>query len=503
MLNSCIRYLEKSVERYPDSIALDDIAVSYTYRELRARALQWAGALFSRFSGTRSPIAVVLPRSANSIVAFLAVLYTGNFYAALDAGMPKNRLAQILESLSAPVILTLRDYSELCKSAGADESKLVYLDKDTGQNPLPLGRFERATDADPLYLIFTSGSTGTPKGVVVPHRAVMGYVDWALDCCGFSHEDHIGHVLPFHYVASDKAIYPSLAAGARITVISPDVYQNPTYLMDFLKREKITSLDWVPSGLSLVEAMGLLADTEGLVLRRVMFAGEVMPMHTLNAWRKALPKAIFYQSYGASEARAVMQYKIERDFAESDTLPLGFPRGNTGALLMDERGQPIVEKGIVGELYLYGNPLALGYWKDPEKTAAAFVQNPLHQSYGDRMFRTGDLAMYNEYGELVYQGRSDSRIKHLGHRIELREIEAAASRIETFRRVCVLYDKENKQIVLFYEADSFPKPNDIRAQLRQWLPRHMLPLRYIGFDCFPQTPSGKIDRMALWDSLRE
>ena len=117
------------------------------------------------------------------------------------------------------------------------------------------------------------------------------------------------------------------------------------------------------------------------------------------------------------------------------------------------------------------------------------------------MFRTGDFAMYNEYGELVYKGRSDGRIKHLGHRIELREIEAAALRIETFRRVCVLYDKENKQIVLFYEADAFPKPNDIRAQLRQWLPRHMLPLRYIGFNRFPQTPSGKIDRMALWDSL--
>lgn len=503
MLNSCVCYLDRSAEIYPDSIALDDAINTYTYSQLRRKAHLWATAIASRVSSQRTPIAIVLPRSADCIVAFMAVLYTGNFYVMLDTQMPSSRLVKILKSLSPSLILTKREVRKLCSSAEAEEENLLYLDEISGISAPPHEKYAHTVDTDPLYLIFTSGSTGTPKGVVVPHKAVMGYVDWALECCGFTHEDHVGHVLPFHYVAADKAIYPSFAAGARLTVISQETYQNPAHLMEFLKREQITSLDWVPSGLGMTADMGLLANADELSLRRVMFAGEVMPMRVLDAWRKALPKADFYQSYGASEARAVMQYKIERSFAETDSLPLGFPRPNTGALLIDEQGRLIEKKGVVGEIYLYGSPLALGYWGDPEKTAAAFVQNPLHNSYSDRMFRTGDLAMYNEFGELVYQGRSDSRIKHLGHRIELREIEVAASRIDGFRRVCVQYDAENKQIILFYEADEIRSPNDIRAQLREWLPRHMLPLRYIGFGQFPQTPTGKIDRMALWGSLQK
>lgn len=503
MLNSCVCYLERSAKRYPNSIALDDATSVYTYSQLRHKAHLWADAIASRGAFQRAPIAIVLPRSADCIVAFMAILYTGNFYVMIDTKMPSNRLAKIFESLSPALILTNREFSKLCISADVKEETCLYIDEIEENSVSPPEKYIHVTDADPLYLVFTSGSTGEPKGVVVPHKAVMGYVDWALEHCGFSHEDHVGHVLPFHYVAADKAIYPSFAAGARLTVIPQEIYQEPIHLMELLAQEQITSLDWVPSGLCMTADMGLLEKADELSLRRVMFAGEVMPMRVLDEWRKALPKAEFYQSYGASEARAVMQYKIERSFAETDALPLGFPRPNTGALLIDEHGRHITEKGVIGEIYLYGSPLALGYWNDPEKTAAAFVQNPLHNSYNDWMFRTGDLAMYNEFGELVYQGRSDSRIKHLGHRVELREIEVAASRINGFRRVCVQYDAENKQIILFYEAEEIQSPNDIRAQLREWLPRHMLPLRYIGLRQFPQTPTGKIDRIALWGLLHK
>ena len=501
MVNSYLLYLDQAVARYPDSIAVDDTEKSYTYAQLRHQAHLWAAALTEKKLCRRTPVAVLLPRSADSIVAFMAVLYTGNFYAILDSTMPQNRLAAIFDSLGPVLVLTVRAYENVCTAIGVKSECLIFLDEIEDKEVPPTETYMRTVDTDPMYLIFTSGSTGTPKGVVVPHKAVIGYVDWALEECGFSHEDHIGHVLPFHYVAADKSMYSALAAGSWLTVVPKEVYQSPKQLMDFLKRRCITSLDWVPSGLGMIADMKLLDDTKGLTLRRVLFAGEAMPTRTINIWRKALPGADFWQIYGASECRAVMHYRIERIFEENESVPLGHHRPNTGILLIDDEGRIIEDKQIVGELYLYGSALALGYWKDTKKTAEAFVQNPMHNDYLDRMFRTGDLAMYNDRGELVFCGRADSRIKQLGHRIELREIELAAARIEGFRRVCVLYREEVKQIALFYEADEFPKPGEIRAQLRKWLPKHMLPIRYIGYKNFPQLDSGKIDRQKLKEAL--
>ncbi|MBQ3639935.1 MAG: AMP-binding protein, partial [Clostridia bacterium] len=193
-------------------------------------------------------------------------------------------------------------------------------------------------------------------------------------------------------------------------------------------------------------------------------------------------------------------WRADRTLEEGEPIPVGKPFRNTGLLLLREDGRP-AERGEEGEIYLRGTCVTLGYFRNPEKTSDAFVQNPLQSDYPESVYRTGDIGKINEHGELVFLSRRDAQIKHMGHRIELGEIEAAAAANQEILRACCVYDSDRKRIVLFYTGQI--ESAVLIARLRELLPRYMLPTACIGKQVMPLTPNGKLDRRLLCEEAKQ
>jgi len=238
-------------------------------------------------------------------------------------------------------------------------------------------------------------------------------------------------------------------------------------------------------------------------LRKILFAGEVMPTKTLNYWRGKYPRALFSNLYGPTEITVdCTYYTVDRDFNDEEALPIGFPCRNTNILILNEKNEP-AKTDEAGELCVRGSSLALGYWNNPEKTVSVFVQNPLNPHYPELIYRTGDLVSRNSRGEIMFIGRKDFQIKHLGYRIELGEIEHAVFQVDGIRNSCVAYNQNKKEIALFFESDQDLSPAFIRERMSTRLPKYMLPTSFHRLDKIPLTSNGKIDRQKLASSLEQ
>ena len=265
--------------------------------------------------------------------------------------------------------------------------------------------------------------------------------------------------------------------------------------MRFLIDKKITCIDWVPSALCMIVNFRALDKEKPETLKKVMFLGEVMPTKQFNLWRRAMPQVKFANLYGPTEATGdCTYYKIEREFEDTEPIPIGYACNNTEVLLLDG-DRLVTEPETVGEICVRGCSLAHGYFNNPEKTREAFVRNPLQPNYYERIYRTGDLAKYNRYGEIVFLARKDSQIKHMGHRIELGEIETALGAVPGVRRGCCLYEHKTQKIVAIYEGELDPKA--LTEQLKGKLPAYMIPNRYEVLAEMPINLNGKIDRTLL------
>lgn len=221
-----------------------------------------------------------------------------------------------------------------------------------------------------------------------------------------------------------------------------------------------------------------------------------MPNKQLNVWRRALPDAMYVNMYGPTEiVQACTYYIIDRDFADDEPLPIGIPFKNTRIIMLNERDEK-VQQGEPGELCVCGTCLALGYYRNPEKTKEAFVQNPLNDAFEEKIYRTGDIVKYNDRGELLYLSRKDFQIKHMGHRIELGEIETAFGGMQGIENCACLYDKEQSRIVMFYTGEETDSRN-LTAFLKKKLSKYMIPDHFIYCTELPYNPNGKIDRIML------
>jgi D-alanine--poly(phosphoribitol) ligase subunit 1 len=232
-------------------------------------------------------------------------------------------------------------------------------------------------------------------------------------------------------------------------------------------------------------------------LRKIFFAGEVFPAKSLNYWRRHLPAAMFVNLYGPIEISVDCTYfVVDRDLADDEKLPIGFPCRNTDILILNEQNLP-VKSDEPGELCVRGSSIALGYWNNPERTAQAFVQNPLNPHYPELIYRTGDIVYRNARGEIMIVGRKDFQIKHLGYRIDLGEIEHAALQVTGIDNACVVYGRDRKEITLFFESAEELSAAMIRRRLAEFLPKYMLPTTLHHIDQLPRNPNGKIDRHRL------
>ena len=259
----------------------------------------------------------------------------------------------------------------------------------------------------------------------------------------------------------------------------------------------MTFLFWVPTIMVNIANMNLLSDFKLSALKTVWFAGEVFPTKQFNYWHKNFPYTIFANLYGPIEITLDCTYFIvNRNLQDEEPIPIGYPCRNTDILILDENNKLVKEHNKEGELCVRGTSLAMGYYNNSEKTAAAFVQNPLNSSYPEIIYRTGDIVYVNEQNEIVFKGRKDTLIKHMGYRTELGEIEhIIINKLKLVKNGCVVYNFSQKEITLFYEADSEITPAEFRKQIGKELPKYMLPTVFYYLDELQRNTNGKIDRL--------
>jgi len=499
-MKNILQYLETTVRVVPDKAAVFDEETALSFRQLYDQA-RGIGSWLSREGLYRKPVVVFLKRSPRTIAAFLGAVYGGCFYVPLDAEMPRARIDLILKTLEPGILL----YDESTRSLAGGlnwAGKLVsYEDAAFGviDEAALLDIRQRQLDIDPVYIVFTSGSTGVPKGVVGCHRAVIDYIENLCPVLKFDADTVFGNQSPLYFDACLKEILPTLKFGASTCLIPRRLFLFPMQLVEFLNEHKINTLCWVVSALTMISSLRTFERIRPQCLRLVAFASEVFPSRQLNLWRRNVPEARFVNLYGPTETTGICcYYEVDRELSEKEVLPVGRPFPNTQILLLDENDRE-PEPGQQGEICIRGSRLTLGYYRDPEHTAAAFVQNPLNRDYPERIYRTGDLGKFNEAGELIFLGRKDQQIKHMGHRIELGEIEAVVAMHPGIRQCCCIHDPEKKRLILCY-AGTVPT-GDLAVYIKSRLPRYMIPNQLRKMASLPQTPNGKLHRSALREEI--
>jgi len=502
-MKSILEYLEQTAERLPEKTAFADEESSITFAGLRDAAKR-IGTDLAAIGCQRKPVPLLMEKSVRTIQLMMGVVYAGGFYIILDASQPVDRLNRILSTLQAQVLITApehRDYAAQLDFAGQ-----VIGAETLGQNEadeaLIASVQEKQKDVDPLYVLFTSGSTGLPKGVVVCHRSVIDFINVFTDVFDITENDVLGNQAPWDFDVSVKDIYSGLRTGATVQLIPKAYFSIPVKLLDFLEERKVTSLTWAVSALAIVSILNGLSYKAPSAIRRIMFSGETMPIRHLNYWRKYYPEARFVNLYGPTEITCnCTYYEIEREFAVGETIPIGRAFANETVFLLDEEDHEVTQPGAEGEICVSGTALALGYFRNDEQTAKAFVQNPLNPCWMEPIYRTGDLAYYNEAGELCFTSRKDFQIKHMGHRIELGEIESALEKVEEIRRSCCVFDQKRNKIVCFYQGDIDKKA--LATEAKKYLQDFMVPNVFRQMDELPITKNGKIDRKLLAASLEK
>ena len=453
-----LEYLENGAAKHcAEKSAVVDGQRTFTFSQLEQHSKRCAAMLVRRADLTGQAIAVYLPRSAEVIFADLGIVYSGNVYMNLDTKSPAQRVKAILEHIRPRLIITCHTSAPQLEAIGVPGDQLFFIesifDESVEYDSSALWRrLEGVIDTDPLCIINTSGSTGVPKGVLLNHRSTIDFMDWCFERFQLNGSERIGSLSPFYFDIYTLELNLCLAKGATIVIVPDLLGIFPARLMQFVSRQAISFIFWVPSIMVNISSHDLLKEFDLNAIKTVFFAGEVFPIKHLNHWRRILSGARFVNLYGPIEITVDCTYFIvDREFSENESLPIGFPCRNTDVLILNDQNQ-ICREGERGELCVRGSSLAMGYWNDAEKTAVAFVQNPLNTRYPELIYRTGDLVYRNERGEIMFIGRKDFQIKHMGYRIELPELEHQVLAIEGVANACVLYNKSKKEITLFYET---------------------------------------------------
>ncbi|HTG34802.1 MAG TPA: amino acid adenylation domain-containing protein [Thermoanaerobaculia bacterium] len=491
---------ETQAALHPDRPAVADEDAVLTYGELEGRANCMANHLRRLGAGPETLVAICLDRSLELVAVLLGVLKAGGAYVPLDPTYPTERLALLLASSGARVLVTTSSLAARLSRAGAWDGATVLLDRDA--EAVAAASAERPEGGprpeDLAYVIYTSGSTGTPKGVMISHGAIYNRLLWMQEEFPLDAADRVLQKTPVSFDASVWELFCPLFAGARLELARPGGHQDAEYMVRAVAEREITVLQLVPSALRMVLEVPELERC--ISLRRLFCGGEALPTELRDRFFARLP-AELVNLYGPTEVSIDATFHVCRRDGAADggaVVPIGSALANTRLYLLDP--EPVVP-GAAGELYVGGAGLARGYLGRPDLTAERFVPDPLSGEPGARLYRTGDLARFRPDGVAEFLGRADHQVKIRGFRIEPGEIEAALAS-DPGVRAAVVAAREVAPGDMRLCAWIVPRPGaagipDLRERLRTVLPEHLIPSAFVVLDELPLLPNGKLDRAAL------
>ncbi len=471
------------VARTPAAVAISCGEVSWTYREVEEASNRLAHLLVAQGVGPGGCVALLLERSAEALVAMLAVLKAGAAYLAIDPGLPAARIGFMLDDAAPLVAITTADRRS--RLAGRDvvvvdiDDPAIATEPNTGL-PAP-------APADIAYLIYTSGTTGVPKGVAISHRNLT-HLAQSMPT-GLPVEQVWTQCHSYAFDFSVWEIWAALLHGGRLVVVSESVAGSPEEFHAVLLAEQVNVLTQTPSAVAALSPQGL--ESAALLL-----GGEACPAEVVDRWA---PGRVVINAYGPTEATVYASMSAPLT-PGSGPAPIGAPVSTAALFVLDGWLRP-VPAGVVGELYIAGRGVAVGYLGRAGLTGSRFVACPFAGG-GARMYRTGDLVCWGADGQLAYVGRVDEQVKIRGYRIELGEVQAALAGLAGVGQAVVIAreDRPGDKRLVGYVTESTTgtvDPVAVRAALAERLPGYMVPAAVVVIEALPLTPNGKLDNRAL------
>ena len=488
----------KIAESEPESIAFSFENNNYTFSKTQKRAQQLSQLLLNSGFKNGNLVGIFNDKSFDGFCLMLACLRIGLPYVNLDPNTPPKRLEKILKTCSPSIIVNLITPLNCLTEIAQSGYKLLTIDE-LKESPKQLV-IPTVTGNNPAYLMFTSGSTGMPKAAVISHSSLLNFISWAKDRFNIKSQDRFTNVNPLFFDNSVFDFYASIFNGAALCPAPTNLLKKPLELINWVNSQACTVWFSVPSLLLYLLTMRALSQDNTMEsVRSVIFGGEGFPKNKLlKLFEIFSTQAVLVNVYGPTEGTCICSaHTVTReDFIDMDKLTtLGKLADNFDYFI-----EPMEGSKNRGELILLGPQVCLGYFDSPDQTLSAFIQNPKHSNYLDIGYKTGDLVELDNNGNFHFLGRKDFQIKHMGHRIELEEIEAAVASMEKIDESAVTYEKLNDgmgRILLHVKGSPDLEDLIIINNLKSKIPSYMIPQKIIRYDQLPKNANGKIDRRAL------